>query len=68
MNVAAERELLLLKVQAPPGQQRTEILQLADIFRANVVDCGDASLTICVTGDAGRVRGSHPVQVLLQSA
>ena len=51
----AERELLLLKVQAPPGQQRTEILQLADIFRARVVDCGDASLTLCATGDAGRV-------------
>ena len=55
-GLGAERELLLIKVQAPPGQKRTEVLQLGDIFRARVVDCGDVSLTLCVTGDAGRVR------------
>ena len=58
---------MLLKVRAPPGQARTEILQLVDIFRSRVVDVGDASLTICATGDAGRVSSClsrlQPVQV-----
>lgn len=31
-----ERELVLMKVDAPPGQDRTEVLQLANIFRAKV--------------------------------
>ena len=55
----AERELVLLKIRAPPGPTRTEVMQLIDIFRARVVDVSDRSLTIAVTGDAGKV-GWHP--------
>ncbi len=51
----AERELVLLKIRAPPGPTRTEVMQLIDIFRARVVDVSDRSLTIAVTGDAGKV-------------
>jgi acetolactate synthase-1/3 small subunit len=50
-----ERELVLLKLRAPPGPARTEVLQLAQIFRARVVDVGDACLTLCVSGDSGKV-------------
>ena len=50
-----ERELVLLKIRAPPGPTRTEVMQLIDIFRARVVDVSDRSLTISVTGDAGKV-------------
>ncbi|CAL5227868.1 g10905 [Coccomyxa viridis] len=49
-----ERELVLLKIRAPPGPTRTEVMQLIDIFRARVVDVSDRSLTIAVTGDAGK--------------
>ena len=51
----AERELVLLKIRAPPGPTRTEVMQLIDIFRARVVDVSDRSLTIAVSGDAGKV-------------
>ena len=47
---------MLLKIRAPPGPTRTEVMQLIDIFRARVVDVSDRSLTIAVTGDAGKVR------------
>lgn len=47
---------MLLKIRAPPGPTRTEVMQLIDIFRARVVDVSDRSMTIAVTGDAGKVR------------
>ena len=30
-------------------------MQLVDVFRANVVDVSEKTLTIAVTGDAGKV-------------
>lgn len=36
---AIERELVLFKVQAPP-ERRHEIIEIAGIFRANIVDVG----------------------------
>lgn len=56
MSCYAERELVLLKIRSPPGPTRTEVMQLIDIFRARVVDVSDRSLTIAVTGDAGKVK------------
>lgn len=45
---AVERELLLVKVQAQP-QQRGEVIRLAEVFNARVVDVGvDALLLECV--------------------
>ena len=40
-----ERELVLVKVAAPPGPARAQVLQLADVFRARAVDVGPASVT-----------------------
>eukprot|EP00898_Chlorokybus_atmophyticus_P004309 jgi/Chlat1/487/Chrsp103S00980 len=48
-----ERELMLLKCTAP-AQTRSELLELAAIFRARVVDVGDETLTLEVTGDPGK--------------
>jgi len=48
------RELALIKVHAPP-RNRAEILQLVDIFRAQVVDVAADSLTIQITGDEEKV-------------
>lgn len=50
-----ERELVLIKVKAD-ATTRTEILQIVQIFRANVVDVGEHSLVIELTGDEGKVR------------
>lgn len=49
-----ERELMLLKVNAV-ASARSEIIELAQIFRAKVVDVSDDSLTIEVAGDPGKM-------------
>jgi acetolactate synthase I/III small subunit len=49
-----ERELTLVKVQAESGQ-RAEITQLAEIFRAKIVDVSERTLTLEITGDANKV-------------
>jgi acetolactate synthase-1/3 small subunit len=57
-NVTSEqtvvRELALIKVKAGPGT-RTEIIELASVFRARVVDVGASSLTVEITGPEDRV-------------
>jgi len=51
---AVERELMLLKVSAP-AETRSAILDLAQVFRANVVDVADNALTLEVVGDPGKL-------------
>ena len=48
-----ERELVLVKVSAL-AKNRSEIIQIADIFRANIVDVSHETLIILVVGDAGK--------------
>lgn len=49
-----ERELMLLKVNAS-SSTRSEIIELAQIFRARVVDVSEESLTLEVVGDPGKM-------------
>ncbi|MEA5423361.1 acetolactate synthase small subunit [Synechococcus sp. CCY9202] len=51
---SVERELMLLKVAAPP-EQRAAILDLVQVFRANVIDVGETALTLEVVGDPGKL-------------
>jgi acetolactate synthase-1/3 small subunit len=48
------RELVLIKVAAPAAC-RGEIIQVANIFRANIVDVSQGMLTIEVTGPEDKV-------------
>lgn len=48
------RELALIKVKAN-STSRSEIMQIVDIFRANIVDVGADSVTVEVTGDADKI-------------
>ena len=48
------RELALIKVKAT-ASTRSEIMQIVDIFRANIVDVAPSSLTVEVTGDEDKV-------------
>jgi acetolactate synthase-1/3 small subunit len=48
------RELSLIKVKATTST-RNEIIQIVDVFRANVVDVASDSLTVEVTGDENKV-------------
>ena len=49
-----DRELALVKVKAT-SVTRSEIIEIADIFRANIVDVASESLTIEVTGDEDKI-------------
>ena len=53
---AIERELVLFKVHANP-ERRSEIIEIANVFRANIVDVGKSSLTIEVTGTESKISG-----------
>ena len=48
------RELLLIKVRAS-ADNRAEIIEIADIFRSNIVDVSRTSLTLEVTGTADKL-------------
>ncbi len=49
-----ERELVLFKINATP-EKRHEIIEIANVFRANVVDVGRNSLTIEATGTTDKI-------------
>jgi acetolactate synthase I/III small subunit len=49
-----DRELVLAKVSVN-SQTRTEVMQIADIFRGKIVDVQQNSLTIEVTGNESKV-------------
>ncbi len=51
---AVERELVLFKVAATPAK-RPEIVEMADIFRAKIVDVASESLTIEMTGTTEKI-------------
>lgn len=50
-----ERELALMKVSCKTTAQRAEVMQMADIYRARVVDVAVTSLMIEVTGTPDKV-------------
>lgn len=56
------RELILIKVNAKPAN-RAEILRIADIFRAKIVDVGTEHYTMEVTGNEEKVKA---IQILLR--
>ncbi|MCX5992214.1 MAG: acetolactate synthase small subunit [Chloroflexi bacterium] len=49
-----DREMALIKVKATPAN-RSEIIQIVDIFRANIVDVASDSLIVEVTGDEDKL-------------
>ena len=52
-TAALEREL---KVHVTPDK-RSEVIEIANIFRANIVDVGKTSLTIEITGSEDKLKG-----------
>lgn len=51
---AVQRELALIKVHADTAR-RAQVLQLVEIFRANVVDISKRSMTLEITGPKDKV-------------
>jgi acetolactate synthase-1/3 small subunit len=54
-NERVERELVLIKVNAEPGTSRAEIMQIASIFRAQIIDVGSKSVILQVIGDTQKI-------------
>jgi len=48
------RELALIKVKSTPAT-RSEIMQIVDIFRANIVDVSADAVTVEATGDEDKI-------------
>jgi acetolactate synthase-1/3 small subunit len=57
------RELALIKVAATP-QTRAPLFQLAEVFRARIVDLAPESLMLEITGVASKIEGL--IQVLIE--
>lgn len=51
---ATERELVMLKVKTSAGQ-RSELMQVCDIFRAKIIDVSTDTVNIEMTGNASKV-------------
>jgi acetolactate synthase-1/3 small subunit len=51
---ATERELVMIKVTASAGQ-RSELMQVCDIFRAKIIDVAPSSVNIEMTGNDNKV-------------
>ena len=48
------RELVLIKVAAPTHEARNEIIQIANIFRASIIDVSTGSLTLALIGEESK--------------
>jgi acetolactate synthase I/III small subunit len=49
-----ERDLMLLKISTPPGK-RTEVKELTEIFRGRIVDVGEDSVMIELSGQESKL-------------
>jgi acetolactate synthase-1/3 small subunit len=55
-NDFVERDLLLVKISAPAGGVRTEVRELVDIFRGQIVDVGPDEVMIEISGRESKVQ------------
>jgi len=51
-----ERDLMLVKVKAPKGSERSEIRELVEIFRAKIVDVGFEEIVIEISGREQKIQ------------
>ena len=56
------RELVLIKVAASTHEARNEIVQIASLFHASIIDVSTGSLTIALIGDESQ---AETIQTLL---
>ena len=63
-HATVSRELALIKVAATP-KTRSHIFELAEVFRARIVDLAPESLMIEITGVESKIEGL--IQVLMES-
>ncbi len=54
LDNSIRRELVLIKVRAESREVRNEVIQIANIFRASIIDVSTASLTLAVIGEESK--------------
>ncbi len=50
-----ERDLMLMKVRATNGPQRSEIRELVEVFRGKIVDMGSTEIMIEISGRENKI-------------
>lgn len=55
------RELVLYKVRTPTNDDRNAIIQIANIFRANIIDVSVGTLTLAVVGGESKTEGIEKI-------
>jgi acetolactate synthase-1/3 small subunit len=50
-----ERDLMLIKVCAPPGGRRSEVKEMTEIFRGRIVDVGPEEVMIEISGQERKI-------------
>ena len=60
---STRRELVLIKVLAKTSETRNEVIQIANIFRASIIDVSISSITLAVIGDESK---AEAIQNLLR--
>ncbi len=55
-EISIRRELVLIKVKAPAGASRSELIQIANIFRASIIDVSIGVLTFAIIGDEDKTQ------------
>ena len=50
-----ERDLMLIRVKAAPGDQRSQVRELTDIFRGRIVDVGNDEVIIEIAGQERKI-------------
>ena len=53
-GTSIRREFALIKVQAADRSARDEVIQMANLFRANVIDVSRDTLTVAIFGDESK--------------
>lgn len=53
-NDVVKRELVLVKIRTS-SKNRSEVVQIMDIFRANIVDLSQTTVTAQITGDDSKI-------------
>ena len=55
------RELMLVKVRVSGSEQRNDVIQLANIFRAQIIDVSLETLTLGLAGDAEKLSAMEEI-------
>ena len=60
-QTSIRRELVLYKVRTPTNDDRNAIIQIANIFRANIIDVSVGTLTLAVVGGESKTEGIEKI-------